>query len=184
MKRPILRLFAAAALAISSAALADQNDPGLDELFARLKSAAGEAEARVIEDEIWRTWLSSGKEDADKQMARGIFAMNGGDYGAALSAFDRIVSIAPDFAEGWNKRATVHYLMGNYAASIRDIERTLALEPRHFGALSGLGLVNLALGNEPAALDAFEAALAIHPHLRGARTHIKALGDKLRGRRI
>ncbi len=99
----------------------------------------------------------------------------GEDDGAAETLHD---------AEGWNKRATVHYLMASHQESLGDIERTLALEPRHFGALSGRGLVNLALGREEAALQAFEAALQIYPHLPGAKSHIKALREKLKGKAI
>ena len=99
----------------------------------------------------------------------------------ALAAFDRVVELAPDYAEGWNKRATLHYLRGNYVASVDDIERALDLEPRHFGALSGLAMVSLAIGEEERALDAFEAALAIHPHLAGADTHIRNLRKRVRG---
>ncbi len=185
MKRLMRWLSAAAIFTFALApAGADQNDPRLDGLFLQLKSARSQAEARVIEEAVWRIWAVSGNEAADRQMARGVLAMHGGDHAEALAAFDRIVKIAPGFAEGWNKRATVHYLMGNHAASIHDIGKTLALEPRHFGALSGLGLVNLALGNEKAALEAFEAALEIQPHLPGANTRIKALRDKVRGKRI
>ncbi len=184
MKRLAKWLSVAAIITLAPAAGADQNDPRLDDLFARLKSVPNEAEARVTEEAIWRVWIVSGNEAADRRMARGVLAMQGGAHAVALAAFDRIVAIAPDFAEGWNKRATVHYLMGNFQASLDDIAKTLALEPRHFGALSGRGLVNLALGDERAALEAFEAALAIHPHLPGANTHIKALRERVRGRRI
>ena len=184
MKRFAKWFSAAAIITLALAAGADQNEPRLEELFSRLKAAPNEAEARVIEDTIWRIWLVSGNEAADRQMARGVLAMHGGEHAVALAAFDRIVAIAPDFAEGWNKRATVHYLMGNFQASLDDIAKTLALEPRHFGALSGRGLVNLALGDERAALEAFEAALEIHPHLPGANTRIKALRDKVRGQGI
>jgi len=110
--------------------------------------------------------------------------MNFNDHAAALGAFDEIIRLAPGFAEGWNKRATIHYLLGNYDASAADIESTLALEPRHFGALSGLGLVRIAQGDEAKALEAFEAALAVHPHLPGADSHIKELRQRVKGKRI
>jgi tetratricopeptide (TPR) repeat protein len=102
-------------------------------------------------------------------------------HARALEYFDRLVEHAPGFAEGWNKRATVYYLMENYEASVLDIERTLELEPRHFGALSGLGMIYDAIGEPAAALRSFEAAVAINPHLDGARQRIEALRRELAG---
>ena len=164
--------------------MAAQGDPRLDDLFARLKASQNPIESQFIEQAIWRVWLVSGNERADRLMAQGIEAMSGRDFDDALAAFDELVRLAPDFAEGWNKRATLHYLMGDLSASLADIDRTLKLEPRHFGALSGRGLVYLALGREEPALAAFDAALAIYPDLQGRDTHIKQLREKLRGRRI
>jgi tetratricopeptide (TPR) repeat protein len=161
-----------------------QDDARLDGLFTRLKAATRLAEARAVEGAIWRIWLKSGDAANDRIMARGVAAMAARDYAVALTSFNRLVDIAPDFAEAWNKRATVHYLMGNFRASVADIQRTVILEPRHFGALSGLGLVQLALGNEEQALAAFEAALKIYPLLPGANIHIRALRDRIKGRRI
>lgn len=112
-------------------------------------------------------------------MTQGIEAMSSGDYGAALDAFNRVVETEPEFAEGWNKRATVYYLIGDFGASVRDIERTIALEPRHFGALSGLGLIYRAVGEDLPALKAFEAALKVNPYLRGARKHSEELRRRL-----
>ena len=117
-------------------------------------------------------------------MAIGIAAINGGDYRRSLFYFDRMVRAAPDFAEAWNKRATVHYLMGNFDASVADIRRTLALEPRHFGALSGRGLVFIEMDEEELALDSFDAALAIHPNLPGAGNNAKFLRKRLEDREI
>ena len=107
--------------------------------------------------------------------------MGAGAFPIAVLSFNRLVEREPGFAEAWNRRATLHYLMGNYAASIDDIEHTLELEPRHFGALSGLGLIMLGLDRPAAALRSFEAALAVHPYLPGARTHIVELRRRLDG---
>ncbi|MCH8926606.1 MAG: tetratricopeptide repeat protein, partial [Proteobacteria bacterium] len=104
-----------------------------------------------------------------------LAAMARRDLRAALGKFDQIVKIAPGFAEGWNKRATVHYLLGDFAASLHDIGKTLTLEPRHFGALSGRGLVLLELENAELALQSFEAAIEIHPKLSGANLNAEAL---------
>ena len=184
MKRFMAWLATAATLTFAVPASAGQTDPRLDSLFDRLKAAPETAAAQDIEEEIWRIWLISGDDRVDRIMAVGLRAMALRDHAAALAAFDEIVRMAPGFAEGWNKRATLHYMMGRFDASIADIRKTLALEPRHFGALSGLGLVNLALRREAAALEAFDDALEIHPHLPGADTNIRALREKLRGNRI
>jgi len=184
MQRFLIWLATAATLTFALPGAAGQTDPRLDALFDKLKSTTDVVEARSIEQTIWRVWLASGDSKVDSIMARGLRAMTFRDHAAALGMFDQIVNRAPDFAEGWNKRATIYYMLGNYDASVADIERTLALEPRHFGALSGLGLIRLAQGNEAAALQAFDAALAVHPNLTGADTHIKKLRERVKGRTI
>ena len=117
-------------------------------------------------------------------MRTGIDAMRRGDHRAALKAFDRVVAIAPDFAEAWNKRATVHYLVGNLDQSLDDIATTLNLEPRHFGALSGRGLVYVKLNDLERALVSFEAALAVSPQMVGPRVNAEAIRQLLKRREI
>ncbi len=170
--------------ALSSPAEARQDDPRLDALFERLLATSEQAEARRIEASIWEIWSESGDETLDALMVRGRVAMNIRNYEAALESFDAIVESAPDFAEGWNKRATLFYLMDRYAESVRDVERTLRLEARHFGALSGMGLISIELGDETAALDWFERALAVNPHMSGASANVRVLREKLRGKPI
>ena len=184
MKRFLAWLATAATLTFALPGAASQDDPRLDALFGKLQSSQDIAEAQAVEQIIWRVWLVSGDDKIDAIMAHGVRAMTFNDHAVALRAFDEIVRRAPGFAEGWNKRATIHYLLGNYVASAADIESTLALEPRHFGALSGLGLVRLAQGDEAKALDAFEAALKVHPHLPGADSRIKELRQKVQGKKI
>ena len=170
---------------LASTALAGNGDDGrLDTLFDELKTASSAGEARVIETAIWNLWTVTGKEDTDALMARGISAMESGDFDGALTAFDRLVVRDPQFAEAWNKRATVHYMMGDFEASVADIERTLAHEPRHFGALSGLGLIFMAVGNDEAALRVFEKALSIDPYLQGPAEFADEIRRKLEGRAI
>ena len=96
----------------------------------------------------------------------------------------RLTRLAPDFAEAWNKRATVLYLRGRLEESVIDVKRTLKLEPRHFGALSGLGLIYLAVGQPEIALKALDAALAIHPQMPGPREKAEQLRDDLKGRKL
>jgi tetratricopeptide (TPR) repeat protein len=173
-----------ASLWIAQPATAAQNDPRLGALFRRLAETHDPMEAAAVEQGIWAIWLESGDPKIDRLMAGGMAALDAGDADTAEEIFDKIVEAAPDFAEGWNKRATLRYMTGDYRGSLADIDRTLTLEPRHFGALSGMGLVYLALDDEPRALDAFRRALAVDPHLPGAADRIRAIEDKLKGRPI
>ncbi|MGH6900299.1 MAG: tetratricopeptide repeat protein [Geminicoccaceae bacterium] len=163
-------------------AVADQQDPRLDGLFERLQEVRSPAAARAVEQQIWRLWLVSNDARIDRLMRQGLTAMHEQHYEAALRAFDRMVAQAPDFAEGWNKRATVHYLMGDWRASVVDIQRTLELEPRHFGALFGLGLIYDGLEQPEAALRSFEATLDLNPHSESTRLRIQELRRQLQGR--
>lgn len=147
----------------------------LDELFARLRAARGPEQAAALEREIWEHWMASDDPRVASALARGVAAMDAGDHRKALAAFDSVVRAAPAFAEGWNKRATAHWLLGEHAASLADIERTLALEPRHFGALSGLAMIHQAAGQIFEALDALERIALVHPHLPGLAARIAAL---------
>jgi tetratricopeptide (TPR) repeat protein len=175
-------LMALLVVAPSAGARADQRDARLDRLFARLQSVPSGSEAQAIEQRIWRIWGEAGDPQVTLLLQEGMLAMSQARYRVALERFDRMVAQAPDFAEGWNKRATLHYLMGDYSASVRDIQRTLDLEPRHFGALSGLGLIYDAVEKPAAALRSFEAAVAINPHLGSIEQRILELRRQLAGR--
>ncbi|NND90976.1 MAG: tetratricopeptide repeat protein [Granulosicoccus sp.] len=106
-------------------------------------------------------------------------AMSEGELAEALQVASELVTAAPDYAEAWNKRATIHYLMGNYDASVADIRETLLREPRHFGAISGLGLIFLRVNNVPAAVTAFEQVLLITPASVSARVSLEQAKRKL-----
>ena len=104
------------------------------------------------------------------------------NYGLALDYLDRLLIMKPDYAEGWNKRATVHFLKDDYPKAIADIERTLALEPRHFGALSGLGTIMRDLGQKDRALTAYHKALEIDPHLDTVKEAVTEIEGEMAGR--
>jgi tetratricopeptide (TPR) repeat protein len=159
--------------------MADQNDAALERLFAELAASQSVAEAARYESEIWARWLMSGSEAVDRDLARGMSAMDQGDARAAMAAFNAVVAAAPDFAEGWNKRATLHWMMGNFAESISDIDRTLALESRHFGALSGLSMIRESQHRPFEALEALEKVIAIHPKLPQLQPRIDHLTRQL-----
>ncbi|MEO1017431.1 MAG: tetratricopeptide repeat protein [Pseudomonadota bacterium] len=180
----LLILAAALLLMLSGPLRADQDDARLDGLFDQLHDADGPGEARQIEQRIWRVWNLVDDRQSARLLDQGNAAMAGRAYDVALGFYDQLVSRDPDFAEAWNRRATLNFMAGNYEASVIDIRRTLALEPRHFGALSGLGLIYMALDENEAAIRSFEAALDIHPHMEGPKTHIERLQGELEGSRI
>ncbi len=168
----------------AGSAWADQTDPRLDELFVHLQDVETSAQARSVEQLIWNVWLESESPTLRLLMGRVATAMGQQNFIAALKILDSVVAIAPNYAEGWNKRATVYFLLGQYEDSMTDVERTLALEPRHFGALSGLGLIYIRLKDNAAALDAYERALTVNPHLVQARAEVKRLRRKVKGENI
>lgn len=183
--RVLAAIFLLCAVSLSALSVrADQNEPQLDELFRQLRDAPDESVARPIEQRIWALWISHGDSAVNSLMETGLGQMSRRDYGSALETFEVMVGLAPDFAEGWNKRATVHWLLGNYQDSLDDIDKTLALEPRHFGALSGRGLVYINLEEWELALQAFDDALGVHPQMVGPRVNAEALRLMLEGRPI
>lgn len=165
-------------LLLPLAAGAGQKDARLDELFAKLRATSNPTEAQMLELTIWKIWAEAGDAATDTLMQLGMGAMQGGDLPGALSLFDAVTARAPDFAEGWNKRATVFFMMGAMEKSAEDVARVLALEPRHFGALSGLGLINAHLSRDDAAIAAFEQALKVNPHMPGVKANLEELRKK------
>ena len=158
--------------------MADQNDPRLEVLFNNLKTSVSVQKASSIEIQIWRIWMEHRNPKAQSSMFLGIAAMNNQQFGKALVHFSLLTEIEPDFAEGWNKRATVFYLMGRFNESEEDILRTLKLEPRHFGALSGQGLIRMALEDWSGAITVLETGLRIHPHMPGVIRNLEYVRKK------
>lgn len=129
--------------------------------------------------ELWHMWHRSGRPQVDARLRQGIEEMERQELAKADAVFTELIAAAPEFAEGWNKRATVRYLAEDYAASIADCRETLARNPNHFGALSGQGLCHLALGQYREAAALFRQALAVHPHLDGARANLRTATQEL-----
>ena len=186
------RLFAQLCIAcaiIAGVAAFDQaraQDPGqaaraqrLDVLFAQLKAAKDQDEGDSIVADIWKVWLQSGSAEMDARMEQATKLMAHGLLPLALGALDEIVGAAPNWAEAWNKRATVLFLLGEHDRSLADIDRVLALEPRHFGALAGVGMIRMDRGELREALAAFRRALAVNPFLRERFGLIPALEKAL-----
>jgi tetratricopeptide (TPR) repeat protein len=150
----------------------------IDDLFARLKATKSQEDGDEIVAQIWKLWQQSGSPELDAAMQHAVLVM-GQVPALAMPILDDIVARKPDWAEAWNKRATVLYLTGEYDRSLADIDRVLALEPRHFGALAGMGLIRIEKGETREALAAFRRALAVNPFLRERYGIIPALEKEL-----
>lgn len=154
----------------------------LDALFAILQENRTKELAEKAAREIQRTWSQSGSETIDLMFTWATTAMEQREYAKALDYFDNIIVLQPDFAEAWNRRATVHYLREDYSRSIADVQKTLALEPRHYGALRGLGIMLRRLGRDSDALAALERALEVNPTLKSLENPIAELSKTVKGR--
>ena len=156
----------------------------LDGLFAALKRERDVEAAKRITARIWREWNASGDPTVDLLAVWAGRAMGKRKFGVALDLLDQVTVIAPDYAEGWNKRATLHYQRKDFAKSLADIERVLVLEPRHFGALAGMGAILIELDRKPEALDVWYRALAVYPTMESAQKAVARLEEELAGRGI
>ena len=152
----------------------------LDGLFTQLLTATAD-ESQIIEQEIWIEWSKSGSPAMDLLLERGRNAMAEGDTGAAIEHLTALIDHAPDFAEGWNARATAYYQAGEFGPSVADIGHVLTLNPRHFGALAGLGAIFEELERPKQALEVYHAALAINPHQAGVVESVARLDAQLQG---
>jgi Flp pilus assembly protein TadD len=147
----------------------------LDTLFSKLKTTTDPIAAEALEQAIWEQWTMVPNPAQRELMLRGIVEMQQQDLQDALATFTRLIAIAPDLPEAWNKRATVQWLLGNLAASISDICETVKREPRHFGAYSGLGMIRAQMGEPARAVAAFELARKYNPHITGIDDEIARL---------
>ena len=153
----------------------------LDNLFLKLKLSDNAVLARNYESKIWKIWLNSGSSDAsNNQMQIGLKLMENGQLVHAQKVFEEISIKDPNWAESYNKIATIKFLKGDYSGSINDIQKTLKLEPRHFGAISGLVQINIILKNYEQALKNLEYVLKIHPNIgiKKLRPYLKKLLKK------
>lgn len=137
----------------------------MDQLFAQLADKTDPEGGQAAETEIQRRWMSSGSDTVDLLMQWSSQSLAAKNYGASLDFLDAVTAMKPDYAEGWNRRATIYYLQDDYGKAIADLEKVLSLEPRHFGALAGLGLILRDIDRKADALAALQKALAIDPYL-------------------
>ncbi len=167
---------------LSASAGAETTHPGyaakLDQFFGALQTTKDPVEARSLETKIRLIWSSNSNDEAVHQLSVASLALQVQDYKVALPILDQLVKDQPDFAEAWNRRATLYYLQGRYEESLSDIDHVLALEPRHFGALSGKGAVLRSMGRDAEALASMKEAIAVDPFIAGLSDAIKEMQKK------
>jgi len=167
----------------AAARLADIGDAAAT---ADLVRALRDADAGVREaagSALWMIWHRSGDGEVDTLLRRGIALMEQRRFPEAVAVFSEVIAQAPGFAEGWNKRATVYYLMGEHDRSLADCEEVIRRNPIHFGALSGFGLIYLEKDDLPRAAEYFERALAVNPNLAQIEAVLEQIREILRQRR-
>ena len=133
----------------------------------------------LAEHALWQVWSRSGDSEIDRLFQQGVAQMTQRDGPAAIATFSRIIEKRPEFAEGWNKRATVYFLMGEYEKSLADCDEVVKRNPSHFGALAGYGQIYLQLNQPDRALAYFERALAVNPNLEQVEQVIEQLKSLL-----
>jgi len=174
---------AAFGLSMCLAFPAAAQDRDLDTLFDALKITDPSGAAQV-EQKIWEEWSKSGSPAMDILLERGRAALSEGDFPLAIEHFTALIDHAPEFAEGYNGRATAYFQADLYGPSLDDIRTTLRLNPRHFGALAGLGLILEELKMYDGALEAYRAVEAIHPNREGLRENIERLEKEVEGQAL
>ena len=137
----------------------------------------------VSEQSIWSIWSRSGDAKIDALMRQGTQEMQAGQLKQAIATFTRVIKAKPAFAEGWNKRATVYWMLGDYTASLKDCDEVVKRNPYHFGALAGYGQIWFQLGEPEKALDYFRRALALNPNMQGVALNIEGLEEILAQKR-
>jgi tetratricopeptide (TPR) repeat protein len=137
----------------------------------------------IAEESVWAVWSRSGDPRVDQLFKRGVVQMNRKHFAQAAATFTRVIELKPEFAEGWNKRATAYFLAGKYQQSLKDCDEVIKRNPRHFGALSGYGQIYLQLEEPESALKYFRRALAINPNLDGVQDLVEQL-ERLMAERL
>ena len=166
----------------SNLSIANENyQKQIDKLFEKLKTSLDYNNSKKIESKIWDLWTTHPSEESlTNLLADGSFFMSQNKLDSDYDTFSKTIELDPNWAEAWNKRATVLYLMGEYELSQADINKVLRLEKRHFGALTGQGLVQTALKNYQKAIDSYIEAHKIHPNLKTPLIMIEKLQSQIK----
>ncbi|MBP0615341.1 tetratricopeptide repeat protein [Jiella mangrovi] len=153
----------------------------IERLFSELRKQADGTKAARIAARIEREWRRSGSATIDLLMQRAAKAMGHKDNAAAMDVLDQTLVLDPDYAEAWNRRATLNFSMDRWGRSLADIEQTLNREPRHWGALMGLAMILERLDEKKKALETYEKVLAVYPALKSAQDAAGRLSEELTG---
>ena len=177
MKRILIIIF----LFLSTTTLiANERDVELDNLFSELKKN-NPAVSKNIEQKIWTLWSTHPSDDKlTSILNEGSRLMQDKDLFRAILVFTEVIEMDPTWAEAWNKRATVYYMIGEFEKSQSDINKVLNLEERHFGALAGQGLVNIQLKNYEKAILSYQMVEKIYPTMRSPKIMIKQIQDLIK----
>lgn len=161
-----------------------ERDKMLSDLYALLATADSEDSAKAVAEAIERIWQHSGSSTIDLLMDRAMHAVADERLDLAMRLLDHVVALAPDFTEGWNRRAYVYFMRSDIERALGDLRRTLALDPNHFKALEGLGQILREIGQKKAALEAFRRLLSVHPYWPGAQQAVDELEREVDGQGI
>ncbi len=160
------------------------DDPRLERLFEELKTAETPFEADRLSGQIDDIWRSAKGETAKLLLSRADEAIDQKDYPLAIDVLNQLIALEPEFAEAWNRRATVYYLADDFGRSLADIAVTLTLEPRHYGALTGLGLILEDLGEDEKAYEALERSFMLNPHQENVKKELETLEENSKGQML
>ena len=148
----------------------------LNTLFGELKNSKSNLKAEKVEKKIWKIWSTHPtNEKLTLILANGSNLVNNNQLLEAIKIFSEAINQDPNWAEAWNKRATVYYMIGEYQKSQNDIDKVLEIEERHFGALAGQGLVNIQLENYEKAIKSYKKAQEIYPSMKSTQIMIKEI---------
>ena len=167
-----------------SAAFADERKKQLDKLFNELK-IDNPVLTFEVEQKIWKIWSTHPKKnELTLMLSEGSTLVKNDKLNEAVNIFTKVIELDPNWAEAWNKRATVFYLLGKFQKSQNDIDKVLKLEERHFGALAGQGLVNIQLKNYEKAIMSYEKAQKIYPTMKSPKIMIKEIKELIKQQSI
>jgi tetratricopeptide (TPR) repeat protein len=159
---------------------AQDRDFRLNKLFIELK-INNPALTNTTEQKIWEIWSTHPhNKELTKRLAEGSNLVKNRQLSQAINIFTEVIDLDPKWAEAWNKRATVLYMIGDYRASQKDIDKVLELEKRHFGALAGEGLVNIKLENYEKAIESYKKAKEIYPSMQSPDIMIRQIKELIK----